>query len=338
MKLLTTVLKRLLQLVAILLGLAALVVVGAVAWQGLRSPPQRPASTEKVELTPERVARGKYVFENVAACIQCHAERDFTREGAPTKDGAVPKGQCFDGYVANYDFCAPNLTPDVETGLGGWSDGEVMRAIREGVRKDGSALRPDMPYTIYSQLSDDDTRAVVAYLRSVRPVKNAVPARPLPFPSSLAMKSAPQPLSGPVPPIDEKDPSARAKYIMSLVMCQDCHTPDWGGGWPQLTPNSRELSANLTPDMETGIGGWTKETFVARFKAWPLTDHPPRNGPLRQLWMPWESLAGLTDEDLGAIYDELRKVPAVQRDVSKSKGATMEWTAPTQMEFLFPRD
>jgi hypothetical protein len=115
-----------------------------LAYLYLRKPAQAPPSTVKVAMTPERIARGKYLFENVSDCDGCHSQRDFTRFDGPV----VPTGR---GRGSNLSELIPalpgtvvasNITPDIETGIGGWSDGEKIRAIREGISRDGRALSP----------------------------------------------------------------------------------------------------------------------------------------------------------------------------------------------------
>jgi hypothetical protein len=118
--------------------------------------------------TPERLARGKYIFM-LADCEGCHSQRDFSLFGGPTVPGRVGAGSVFPkemglpGLVA-----APNITPDVETGIGAWTDAEKIRAIREGIDRDGRPLFPMMPYERYRNMSDDDVHALVAYLDSLQ--------------------------------------------------------------------------------------------------------------------------------------------------------------------------
>jgi hypothetical protein len=101
----------------------------------------------KVEMTPERVARGEYLFKVAADCGGCHSERDWSKFSAPVVQGGEGKGFVFPPELAlPGTVVAPNLTPDPETGLGAWSDGEKIRAIREGISRDGRALFPMMPY------------------------------------------------------------------------------------------------------------------------------------------------------------------------------------------------
>jgi len=159
----------------IVLAVVALA-VGCISWLALRKPASRPASTEKIEATPARVARGEYLVEHVSDCLGCHSDHLDTF-GYPVKPGTEGQGGFifdrnlgFPGVVA-----AQNITSDPADGLGNWTDGEVLRAIREGVDRKGDALFPMMPYQHLRHMSDDDAKAVVAYLRTLKPVHNQVP-------------------------------------------------------------------------------------------------------------------------------------------------------------------
>jgi hypothetical protein len=324
--------KRLLIVLFVLLAAP----VGATVYLWLMKPAQRPPSTEKVELTPERIERGEYLVEILIGCPGCHAS-DFQWDvlSFPPKEGEhAVGGFCFDRENMGFPgkICAQNITSDPETGLGGWTDGEIMRAIREGVGRDGNALMPAMPYEELRYLSDEDTRAVVAYLRTLPPVKKRTPAGYIDFPINLLLKLAPKPLDGPVPEPDRKDAVAYGRYLSRIIGCHACHTPvdsfmnsidelAFSGGrefdLSRMVPGFKQRTPNITPDDETGIGKMTKETFVARFKAFadPSFEHmkvPPEQNTVMQ----WVELSNLTEEDLGAIYDYLRTVPAIKNVVA----------------------
>ena len=157
-----------LYVVGALVLLVVLVRVGfAVAFWN--KPELRPAPTLTIERTPERVERGRYVVENLAACYRCHAAPDRSLYGFPPVKGTEGVGECWnkppDGWA-----CASNLTPDPEFGLGKWTDGEILRALREGVSRDGRTLWTMMPYQQYHAMADADAEAVVAFLRTLKPV------------------------------------------------------------------------------------------------------------------------------------------------------------------------
>ncbi len=135
--------------------LAALIVLagGTVTYLYARKPAMAPPSSLKIDRTPERLARGAYLYR-LADCDGCHSDRDYGRFGGPVNPGGLAAGQTFPRELGlPGTVTAPNLTPDPETGLGTWSDGEKVRAIREGVDKDGRTLFPMMPYEAFRKMA-----------------------------------------------------------------------------------------------------------------------------------------------------------------------------------------
>jgi mono/diheme cytochrome c family protein len=311
----------------LLLLLAGVVTVAALVVARIQ-PRQRPASTEVIERTPERIERGRYLVNNVFGCMDCHAQRDYTRFGAPVKGPLGAGGDCF-GEAERFPghLCTSNLTPDPETGLGQWTDGEIKRAIREGVSRDGRALFPIMPYGQYRDASDEDINAAVAYLRSLPPVKNPVPAPKIDFPVKYLIKLAPQPLTGPVPE-PAADRVSRGHYLARVSGCIFCHTPvdarhqpiagqELSGGQEFNGPFGVLRSSNLTPHA-TGLGSREEASFVGLFKAFDLpSEQLPTIDPKQGTLMPWLSRAKMTEQDLGAIHAYLKTVPPVERAVEK---------------------
>jgi mono/diheme cytochrome c family protein len=316
-------------------------VVGVLAGAGVtvlavKQPAQRPASTEKVERTPERLERGKFLAEVLVQCMHCHSDHDTSKFTWPAKPGTFGQGGfAFDeslGFPGR--VCAQNITPDPETGLGNWTDGEIIRAIREGVAKDGHALFPMMPYESFRHMSDEDVRSIVVYLRSLAPIKHAVPEAKLDFPVNLLIKLAPKPVDGPVTSPDPKDHLAWGKYLVTMANCGDCHTNhvrgkpvegmEFAGGWIMKFPitGQRFSPPNITPDPETGIGNMTKEQFVSRFKAFESMTELPPAPPHRNTIMPWNLYAKIPAEDLGAIYDYLRTLKPIKNKVNTFPDAT----------------
>lgn len=316
------------------LGIAVLVVVAlaaiGVGYLSLRKPAQRAADSAKVESTPARVARGEYLVRHVTICFDCHSERTLAY-GLPIKPGREGVG----GFVWDKQIGFPgtlgaaNITPDPETGLGNWSDGEIIRAIREGVDNKGDALFAIMPYGHYSSLSDDDAKAIVAYLRTVKPQRYAKPARSLDPPLNFIVKFMPKPLSAPVPEPDHNDHHAYGQYLVTVAACSECHTPqddkgkalpgmDFAGGFEMHTPFFRVVSANITPHPSTYIGRATKEEFIARFRAFSgyTAETAPPAPKGKNTLMPWIAYSGMTDEDLGAIYDYLKTLKPVEHQVN----------------------
>jgi hypothetical protein len=319
------------------LVLVALVAVGAVFVLTF-SAKARPATTEAIERTPARVQRGKYLVDGVLGCMDCHAQRDFTRFGGPV---VGPPGAGQDCYGPEFKMpgtvCVPNITPDPETGIGAWSDDEILRSIREGVDRDGNALFM-MPYTQYRALSDEDARSVVAYLRELPAVKRQLPPTQIKFPVSFFIKMGPKPLEGPVPEPARDNPVAYGQYLAKVGVCQFCHTPidkkhlpipgqEFAGGHEFYGPWGALRSSNLTPHA-TGMGDRDEKAFVGMFKAFagPESDLPVVT-PEKNTVMPWLSRARMTEADLGAIHAYLKTVPVRDNAVEKRPPPAMP--APT---------
>jgi mono/diheme cytochrome c family protein len=292
-----------------------------------REPSIAPASDVKVDMSPQRIARGKYIFESVADCDGCHSLRDFSRFGGPVIESGrgqgilMPPEMGLPGRVA-----ARNITPDKETGIGNWTDGEKIRAIREGISKDGHALFPMMPYQNFRQMSDEDVYSLVAYLNSLPPVKNAVPKTEIEFPVSLLIKSAPQP-AGSVPEPDRADKVKYGEYLVTMAGCPICHTPsDKGqprkgmrlaGGETFRFPGVVVVSANITPDPETGIGRWSEQDFLDKFYQYReyVESGAPKVAEESFTLMPWLAFSQKPQEELSAIYAYLKSQPAVYHAV-----------------------
>ena len=288
----------------------------------LSGPRARPPSTEVVEHTPQRLARGEYLVEHVGTCLYCHSQHDWSRYTGPLIPGTEGGGGICLGpeHDVPGDICTQNITPHAD-GLGSWSDGEIMRAFREGVSRDGRALFPWMPYASYRAMSDEDARAVTAYLRTITP--RAGKARPakLFFPTNIFINLAADPLTGPVP-----EATNRGEYLTKLASCDYCHTKqprgqrepgrDFAGGFSLTGPWGTVVTPNITPD-KTGLGRFTRDEFISRMKSWESVDEQsaPRR-PKSATIMPWKYYAGMTEEDLGAIYDFLMTQKPVENVVS----------------------
>lgn len=291
-----------------------------VVWLALKRPPQRAAPQLEIERTPERIARGRHLATHVAGCVQCHSEVDTSRFGLPvvaetegTGGPCVGPEQDFDGRV-----CAPNLTPHPTAGVGAWTDGELLRAIREGVDRDGNGLFPRMPYEKFRDfLSDEDAYAIIAWMRSLPPSERITPSRKLPFPLAIVVKYLPAPVPEPVSP-PRGTPEQRGRVIAELAGCPTCHTPIderhypiesqlLSGGRPYPLPGGAIVkSANLTPHPE-GLGNATFEDFLQQLR------DPGRvagaAGPGHRTVMPRAAFAGMHDGELRDLWAWLRSVP-----------------------------
>jgi mono/diheme cytochrome c family protein len=266
-----------------------------------------PGAVRAAEPNPDLVARGKYVFGTAGGCA-CHT----TPEGAGLNAGGTKFDLSFFGVVYT-----PNITPDTETGIGKWTDTQVINAIRRGERPDGSKLFPIHPYKYLSNIADDEIEALVAYLRSVKPVKSAVPARSLKIPVpartlTTAVKIAP------------REGLARGAYLAGGAgHCAECHTPRRfdastddtkflaGGPGPE-----RSLAANITPHNETGIGRWT-EAQIARFLRTGVKPSGQEAYSLMRTVIVGTSAGfkDLTEADALAIARYLKTVPPIENRV-----------------------
>jgi mono/diheme cytochrome c family protein len=307
------------------------VVISGVLYLRLAYPKFRVAAAETIEPTEERVARGKYLAESVLNCYGCHSVRDYGFYSGPTRPETQGQGaECFDEKVGfPGKVCAQNITPALETGLGAWTDGEIIRAIREGVSRDGRALFPMMPYKMLRQLSDEDAQAVVAYLRQIPPIEKQTPEGYVKFPVSLFIRTQPQPLDGPVPSIDHHDAVAYGKYLAEVAGCIDCHSPIdtqmkstkervAGGGRIFIGDFGTVVSPNLTTDP-TGLGTRSKKEFIGLFKSFNNEEIKRVAVPkgAHNTIMPWFAYAQMTEADLGAIYEYLQTLPKIENLVTK---------------------
>lgn len=216
----------------------------------------------KIDRTPERIERGKYIFNHVAACVDCHSERDFTKLSGPVKPGTEGKGgDKFDEeFGMPGTFYARNITPYK---LESWTDGEIVRAVTEGISKDGTALFPLMPYLVYGKMDKEDIYSVVAYIRTLPAIQNDPPKSKPKFPVSMLMKTLPtKNMFRPKP--DTSNTLEYGKYLLEMASCTDCHTQSdegkpiegkylAGGIEIKLPGNTVVRTHNLTPDETPGI-------------------------------------------------------------------------------------
>jgi hypothetical protein len=318
-----------LKVIGGLVACTVILAVGGYLYLLLAYPKVGPASTIRAEATPERIARGKYLADHVAVCTDCHSQRDWTRYAGPLKPNTYGVGgETWDesiGFPGR--LVARNITP---AALSSWTDGEILRAFTEGVSRDGTPLFLLMPYTTWGQhMAQDDALAIVAYLRTIPSRSQQLADRDLHFPLPLVVRTMPARANAAAKRPDPSDRVASGAYLTSIAGCADCHTPvdanhapitakRLGGG--QEFPLANGLvarSANLTPDA-TGIGAWSEDEFIAKFRAYAdgTAIVPVKPGDFNTP-MPWPSYAGMTNEDLGAIFAYLKTVPAVPQVVEK---------------------
>ncbi|MGE0746699.1 MAG: cytochrome c [Rhodospirillales bacterium] len=270
-------------------SLIALAVTAAVAG---------PASSQTM------LARGEYLVKGIAGCGNCHDPRGGPAAGKPLAGGFALREEMFTAV-------APNITPDPETGIGKWTDAQIEKAIREGVRPDGTIIGPPMPIELYRQMSDSDVKAIVAYIKTVPPVKNAVAKSEykIPLPPSYG------PPVGHVPDVPKTDKVAYGAYLAGpLGHCIECHTPmDKGrrqysdhlgaGGQPFAGPWGVTVAANITSDRATGIGSWTDAEIKTA-----ITSGVRPNGEKLRPPMAYELYKSVSAEDMDAIVAYLRTI------------------------------
>lgn len=282
--------------------------IGAAAW--LAAACLLSAATASAETLLER---GTYLMNGIVACGNCHTPQ--------TPDGPAPGMELAGTFLIEeeaFKAFAPNITPDGETGIGNWTDEQIIAAIREGRRPDGSIIGPPMPIGLYRGMSDRDVRAIVAYLHTVKPVKNVVPRSTynIPLPPSWG------PPVQQVAEVPRNDVATYGGYLAGpLGHCIECHTPfekgmpDFenrlgAGGFPFHGPWGVSVSANITPDRETGIGGWTDDQIKTA-----ITTGVRPNGERLMPPMGFSYYRNIADEDLDALVAYLRSIPPVKNRV-----------------------
>jgi mono/diheme cytochrome c family protein len=269
--------------------------------------------------SPEEVAHGKYVFGAAGGC-GCHTEKDRAlNSGGRRYDG--PFGTVF----------STNITPDAKTGIGGWTDAQIIDAIRSGRRPNGERLIPVHPYTVFNGMAEADLKAMVAYLRSLPAVSRPSQPRKITVPlfesvflpawlaafSPREMPPATAPTSG----------LARGEYLVRAVShCGECHTPR---GVTQAVDNTRFLAGNprgpedsvvpnITPDKTTGIGGWSEEDLAEYLATGNKPDGDVASGLMEEVIH--GTTAGykdMTKADRLSIARYLKSIPPIQNRVRK---------------------
>lgn len=314
-------LRTLLKIACLLFLVIVLLITAGVGYFLAAFPRVSPPARVEAPRTPERLARGQYLSLHVAGCVACHGQRDWARYSGPLLPDRLGQG----GTAFKLDvgtIYSLNITP---AGIGDWSDGELVRAITEGVSRDGHALFPIMPYDNYRTMAREDVEAIVAYVRTLPRIDQPpVPARALRFPLNLIVRTMPAPAVPSARP-DPSDRVASGRYLATMASCVHCHTQRddrgqmlpgmaFAGGLRFTLENGHvQHSANITPDRDTGIGLWSEADFVERFKGWERADDDALRAASRpNTDMPWRDFGGMTREDLASIYAYLRTVPPVR--------------------------
>lgn len=263
---------------------------------------------------PAIIERGRYLVRGPAHCADCHTAPENRAAADRGEDVPLSGGSGLQLPVGTFNI--PNITPDPNTGIGRYKDEEIARMLRYGVRPDGHAVLPFMPF---ANLSDADLTAVISYLRSQPPVSHTVPPHELNTAGRLvkAWVLKPSAPSGPVAADVKPEPTPEyGKYLAhNVANCVGCHTqydlktlepsgPLFGGGAVHEAMDGsgkKFVSPNLTPDPTWGwITDWSEDVFVARMKVGRVHQGSP---------MPWQAFKRMSDDDLRALYRYFRTLP-----------------------------
>jgi mono/diheme cytochrome c family protein len=316
--------KKLFKILGIILLLVVIIVAGGATFISVRGLPSYDVNVPevpKIEVTPERVARGEKIAGML--CKNCHYNPQTGKLTGRELTEAPAFGKIY----------SKNITNDKESGIGKWTDAEIIYLIRTGIHPHtGKYIPPYMAKLMH--ISHEDLNSVIAFLRSDNPLVQADPSvQPATEPSFLtkflcmvAFKPLPYP-DHEIPNPDTADKVAWGKYLtLYQLECFTCHSADFktmnvaepeksegffgGGNVLSTGPNSTITTLNITPDEETGIGKWTEEEFVKAVKSGIVP-----NGPA--LRPPMQPYVQLTDEEAKAIYAYLRTVPKINHKVDR---------------------
>ena len=277
------------------------------------------ASDAAAQPTREQIARGKYVFGAAAGC-GCH-----TAPKQPLNAG----GRKYDGPFGT--VYSSNITPDPTTGIGKWTDEQIVTATRLGRRPNGERLIPVHPYTVFNGMAEQDLKDVVVYLRSVPPVNRATPAKKISvpmfesvfLPAWLATFAAIE-----TPPKSAATSGvARGEYLTRAVShCGECHTPRtmtmavdntrFLAGNPKGKGPEGSAVPNITPDRETGLGSWSEEQITDYLETGNKPDGDVAGGLMAEVIQ--GSSAGykdLTKADRQAIAKYLKSIPPIKNKI-----------------------
>lgn len=320
--------KNLFKYVGYFLIVVVLAISGLLSYVKFALPDVGPAEDLKIDYTQARIERGRYLANTVTVCVDCHSKRDWSKFSGPITEGTLGMGgDRFDQTIGVPGvFYARNITP---AGISRYTDGELFRLITSGVTKEGRAMFPLMPYPYYGRMDKEDIYSIIAYVRSLPAIENSVPDSEPDFPMNFILNTIPQKPVHQTRP-DKTDILAYGAYMTNAAGCAECHTkvdkgqiiPDlmYSGGREFKFPDgSVVMSGNITPDKETGIGAWTEEMFIQRFKMYAdstYTPHTVAMGEFNSI-MPWTMYGQMEKDDLAAIYTYLRSVKPISNSVVK---------------------
>jgi mono/diheme cytochrome c family protein len=304
-----------------LLVLAAAALPAVIGIRPIIGPRARPLTDRTFERTPERLERGRYLATSVSGCIFCHGETDWNAPGFTPRPGTEGSGRSWAEEGIPW-LTVPNITPDPDTGAGRWTDDMLARGIREGIGHDGRALFPLMPYHQYQYMSDEDLASIIVYIRSLPPVRKAVPPSQIPFPVNRFINAVPEPVAAPVPEPNRSSPAAYGDYLVRIGVCRDCHSTadangqaipgmEFAGGTILPGPYGEIASPNITQDP-SGIPYYTEELFLEMMRTGMVKARKIHDR------MPWKLCGQQTDDDLKAMFAYLKTIAPVQHRVDNS--------------------
>jgi mono/diheme cytochrome c family protein len=265
------------------------------------------------------VAKGQYIFALAGGCA-CHTVPKGTFN-AGGRAFPIPLGKVY----------STNITQDKETGLGSWTDQQIQDAIVKGIRRDGSRIIPVMPYEAYSGMAQEDLKALIAYLKTLKPVKKPTPeleskaplTRSVGIPVYLKVfgRFSSAPTQAPKGGIE------RGRYLVEHVsLCSDCHTPRNSIGVPnrslylagankKINPMGEDVP-NITPDKETGIGDWKREDIAELLISGTKPDLDNVQGLMSEVIQGTpHGFKDMKREDALAIGDYLKSIPPIKNKV-----------------------
>jgi mono/diheme cytochrome c family protein len=278
------------------------------------------AASPALAASAAEIARGKYIFGATGGC-GCHT--------AP-KGAANAGGRKYEGPFGT--VYSSNITPDTKTGIGGWTDEQIITAIRLGRHPNGERILPVHPFTSFNGMAEEDLAALVAFLRTVQPVnrpntpkKITVPMFESVFLPAWLMTFAATETPPPAAPVAGV---ARGEYLVRAVgHCGECHTPRSAmtmavdnsrflAGNPKKTGPEGQATPNITSDKTTGLGDWTEEQIVTFLGTGKRPDGDVAGGLMEEAIQ--GTLAGfkdMTKADLQAIARFLKSIPAVTNKI-----------------------
>ncbi len=256
------------------------------------------------------IKRGGYLVNGILTCSNCHTPKGPSGD-TDIAERAFTGGRSWD--EPPFKVTAPNITQDKDTGIGNYTDAELKEVLRKGIKRNGVPVAMVMPSGFYEIMTDHDLEAVIAYLHTIKPIKNSVPDPVYKMPQGH-----------PIPPGGDKpfteamlnDRVGKGRYLVTIAHCMECHTPlgprgrDFAtklgaGGFEMPGPWGVAVSRNITSSKEKGIGTWTDDEIKRA-----ITQGVSRDGSKLKPPMGFRYYATMTSGDLDAIVAYLRTVPA----------------------------